>query len=242
MDTLRWILLIFGVILIAAVYFAGRRNEPDSFRRREPGLDDSDEHFDDTSDEDEPEDDDGFETEADDRDIPEREEDSFDFAHMLADADDASPPPPPKPRGKETRHSMLLEDEFVVIHLMVSSVSSLSGSRLYSALHDLGFELEEDEIFHYRESDCPLIVVNMFKPGTFPEDPDDFTSRGLSFILRLSRTDRPLDAFDEMAALAFELKSLLNLQLFDMQRSSLTKQTIAFIEEEVGEYQRRRGL
>jgi FtsZ-interacting cell division protein ZipA len=239
MDTLRWILLIFGLVLIAAVYFVGRRKGPDPFHRKEPELD-SGNRFDRAADEDEYAADGGFE--ARDIDSSETDEDSFNFERMLADVNDTGTLPPPKPRGKETGHSMLLEDEFVVIHLMVAAVSSLSGSRLYSGLQELGFELEEDEIFHYRESDCPLIVVNMFKPGTFPEDPGDLASKGISFILRLSRTDHPLDSFDEMIALAYELKSLLNLQLFDMHRSSLTKQTIAFLEEEVGEYQRRRGV
>jgi cell division protein ZipA len=243
MDLLRWILLVFGVILIAAVYFTGRRGEPDSLQRKDPGFDDSRRRYDaEDGDDDAVEPD---ESAADDESHDysgAQEEESFDFERLLADEKDPPPAASPKNPGKPGRHSMLLEDEFVVVHLMVSSVSSLSGSRLYSALHELGFDLEEDAIFHYRESDTPLIVVNMFKPGTFPEEPADFTSKGISFILRLSRTDRPLEAFDEMIALAYELKSVLNLQLFDMQRSSLTKQTIAYIEEEVGEYQRGRGL
>lgn len=241
MDTLRWILLIFGLILIAAVYFTGRRREPDSAQRREPGFS-SPGHFRVPEEGDDPEDPDESEMGYEDSEFHETQEETFDFERLLADEKDMAQPAPAKSQVKPGQHSMLLEDEFVVIHLMVPSVSILSGSRLYSALQELGFDLEEDAIFHYRESDCPLIVVNMFKPGVFPPDPDDFISKGISFILRLSRTDQPLDAFDEMVALAYELKSLLNLQLFDMQRSSLTKQTIAFLEEEVGEYQRRRGL
>ncbi|HEX5056797.1 MAG TPA: cell division protein ZipA C-terminal FtsZ-binding domain-containing protein [Gammaproteobacteria bacterium] len=245
MDILRWILLVFGLLLIAAVYFTGRRGEPDSLQRRAPGFDDSRRPYHEEDGDNDPTEPDEYETDTDDAgddDSGSQEEASFDFERLLADDKDGAAPAPSRSVGKSGRHSMLLEDEFVVVHLMVPSISSLSGSRLYSALHELGFDLEEDAIFHYRESDCPLLVVNMFKPGTFPGEPDDFTSKGISFILRLSRTHRPLDAFDEMIALAYELKSMLNLQLFDMQRSSLTKQTIAFIEEEVGEYQRRRGL
>jgi cell division protein ZipA len=238
MDTLRWILLIFGIILIGGIYFSGRRKQPDVMQRKEPGLD-GERYDDDGGDEDEADD---FEVEADERHLADSEEDSFDFERMLADERDSTPSAAVRTQNKGSHHSMLLEDEFVVLHLTVPSVTSLSGSRLYSALDELGFDLEEDEIFHYRESDCPLIVVNMFKPGTFPQDPGDFTSKGISFILRLSRTEHPLDSFDEMVVLAYELKSLLNLQLFDMQRSSLTRQTIAYLEEEVGEYQRRRGL
>ncbi len=240
MDILRWILLIFGIILIAGVYFTGRRKHPDVVQRKEPGL--GAERYERDDDEGEEEEADDFEVEADGRPIADTDEDSFDFERLLADEQDSTPPAPARPQSKDSHHSMLLEDEFVVLHLTVPSVTSLSGSRLYSALHELGFDLEEDEIFHYRESDCPLIVVNMFKPGTFPPDADDFISKGISFILRLSRSEHPLDSFDEMVVLAYELKSLLNLQLFDMQRSSLTKQTIAYLEEEIGEYQRRRGL
>jgi cell division protein ZipA len=240
MDTLRWILLVIGLILIAVVYFTGRRKQPHLLPRREPGLDHSPEHYDADPDEDDQEADE-FESGAGARDIPEMQEDTFDFERLLADTRDSAPLAPAKTQGKSGHHSMLLEDEFVVLHLM-APIIGLSGSRLYSALHELGFELEEDVIFHYRQSDSPLVIVNMFKPGTFSQDPDDFASKGVSFILRLSRTSQPLDAFDEMVALAYELKSMLNLQLFDMQRSSLTKQTIAFLEEEIGEYQRRHGL
>lgn len=238
MDTLRWILLIFGLLLITAVYFTGRSKQPGPVRRREPGLDDSP-HSDDAVEEDDPEEA-GFEMDADDHGLSGKQEEAFDFERLLADAGSPMPSPAPKAKSRDARHSMLLEDEFVVIHLMASSGPGISGSRVYSALQELGFELEEDNIFHYRESNSPLIVVNMFKPGIFPRDPDDFISRGVSFILRLSKASQPLDAFDEMVSLAYELKSMLNFQLFDMQRSSLTKQTIALLEEEVGEYQRRR--
>lgn len=236
MDTLRWILLVFGLILIGAVYFIGRRGQPAPLSRREPGLEDGPERYD-ASDHEDAHHAGEWEQSAGDHDA----EDAFDFERLLAD--EGKPEPEPAgARKKDARYSMLLEDEFVVIHLMAGAGSGISGSRLYSALQELGFELEEDEIFHYRESDCPLIVVNMFKPGTFPMDPEDFISKGASFILRLSRASRPLDAFDEMVVLAYELRSMLNLQLFDMQRSSLTRQTIAFLEEEIAEYQRRRGI
>lgn len=230
MDTLRWILLIFGLILIGAVYFTGRRKQPDSSGRREPALEGSRPH--------EPDAEAAAEAEPEEQAEGLAPEDAFDFERLLADGDAA---PARQQSERDAHYSMLLEDEFVVIHLMAGAGGGVSGSRLYSALHELGFELEDDAIFHYRESGCPLIAVNAFKPGTFPRDPDDFVSRGLSFILRLSRASRPLDAFDEMVTLVYELKSALNLQLFDMQRSSLTRQTIAFLEEEIGDYQRRRG-
>ncbi|HEY3487286.1 MAG TPA: cell division protein ZipA C-terminal FtsZ-binding domain-containing protein [Gammaproteobacteria bacterium] len=236
MDTLRWILLIFGVFLIAAVYFTGRRKQPEPLYKA-GGFADTD-----PADEDAPQEVEESSGRDDENDHDDRETDAvFDFEHLLAD-DTTRTPPTPRISGDDTRHSMLLEDEFVVLHLMVPSISVLSGSRLYDALEELGFTLEEDAVFHYGESDSPLMIVNMFKPGTFPQDPDEFTSKGFSFILRLSETSQPLDAFDEMVALAYELKSMLNLQLFDMRRSSLTRQTIAFLEEEIAEYQRRHGL
>jgi cell division protein ZipA len=235
MDTLRWILLIFGLILIGAVYFAGRRGQADSSRRREPELDATAEPFDAADEEDSEAS--GMEEAAPDG----GQEDAFDFERLLADVKDTAMPVPPRAQDRAAHHSMLLEDEFVVIHLTAAASVGVSGSRLYSTLDELGFEPGRDAIFYYRESGCPLIVVNMFKPGTFPSDPEDFVSKGISLILKLSRAPRPLEAFDEMVTLAYELKSMLNLQLFDMQRSSLTRQTIAFLEEEIADYQRRRG-
>jgi cell division protein ZipA len=236
MDTLRWILLIFGLILIGAVYFTGRRRQPDSSRRREPELEAAAEPLDAADEEDSEAS--GMEEAAEGD-----QEDAFDFERLLADVDvkDTATPAPPRAQDRAAHYSMLLEDEFVVIHLTAAAGVGVSGSRLYSTLDELGFEPGRDAIFHYRESGCPLIVVNMFKPGTFPSDPEDFVSKGISLILKLSRAPRPLEAFDQMVTLAYELKSMLNLQLFDMQRSSLTRQTIAFLEEEIADYQRRRG-
>src|SRR5688572_23274852 len=91
MDTLRWILLVFGLILLAGIYFAGRRKQPDTLRRIEPGLNDSGVRNDGESEwEEEAEE---FETEGDDRNALDAEEDSFDFERLLADERDPAPVP-----------------------------------------------------------------------------------------------------------------------------------------------------
>src|SRR5689334_14513927 len=116
MDILRWILLIFGIVLIAGVYFTGRRKHPDVVQRKEPGLDA--EHY---ESDDEGEEADDFEVEADDRRIADTDEDSFDFERLLADERDSTSPAPARIQTKDSRHPLLLEDEFVVLHLTVPS-------------------------------------------------------------------------------------------------------------------------
>jgi FtsZ-interacting cell division protein ZipA len=237
MDTLRWILLIFGIVLITGIYFSGRRRESQLVQRREPLFDQHDK-----LDRDEREEagevwvervEDSVETDVETAD----EHDVVDFEELLADnpnidiADTRA-----VQKTDKSDFSLLLEGELVVIHLLAQD-GVTTGETLYPLAYELGFELGNDGIFHYRLAGYPFLLVNMFKPGTFPEEAEMFESRGVSLLLPLSKVRHAVEAFGDLMSIAYELKSLLNAQLLDMNRNSLTNQSIAFLEEEIRQYQ-----
>jgi FtsZ-interacting cell division protein ZipA len=248
MDTLRWILLIFGIVLITGIYFVGRRRESQFTQRREPVLDDRnpppvvtarlDPVWGEQADA-EPE----FDTES-----PDQYE-VVDFEQLLAESSDiddsdafdsaADIPVQQKPATNKQGFSMLLEGELVVIHLLAQDDQLTSGETLYPLAYELGFELGNDGIFHYRLAGYPFLLVNMFKPGTFPDAAELFESRGVSLVLPLSKVRQPIEAFGDLMSIAYELKSLLNAQLLDVRRTTLTNQSIAFLEEEIRQYHTR---
>jgi FtsZ-interacting cell division protein ZipA len=248
MDTLRWILLIFGIVLITGIYIAGRRRESQLTQRREPCLDDS--HLPATAARVEPVWDEQGDAEPEfDAESPDQYE-VVDFEQLLAESSDIDDPAddfsdtssnnsvPQKPAADKQAFSMLLEGELVVIHLLAQD-GLTSGEMLYPLAYELGFELGSDGIFHYRLAGYPFLLVNMFKPGTFPDAGELFESRGVSLVLPLSKVRQPIEAFGDLMSIAYELKSLLNAQLLDVRRTALTNQSIAFLEEEIRQYHTR---
>lgn len=263
MSTLRWILLILGIILIAGVYFYGVRGER-SFRRkrREPALD---KEFGNA-----PRELSGDEDAADElasiavenasgADAGFDNADWLDFETLVKDAAPAdirkSPSSgfPAKPQsiprstpsaGKQpgAASSVLLDGELVVLHAFAREPQKLRGVDLYLLMDEFGYIRGELDVFYKRDAGDACLVANAFKPGTFPESPQEFETRGVSLVLQLAKTDEPLNTFDALLELAHALQERLDCRLYDAQRSSLTGQTITYLRDEIQQYQFRRGL
>jgi FtsZ-interacting cell division protein ZipA len=240
MSTLRWILLVLGVAIIAAIYFMGRRQDRNAGTRREPRLGHRD------SDSATPS-------------LPESETSVIanEFDQELVDFDDliarglesevadfrpqkTMPPadPPATPAPSVNRNgSMLLDQELVVLNLFAVASRHFEGEGLYAALHNAGFAWQNDQLFHCQGMKGEYVALNALKPGTFPRSVADFGTHAIALILQLSKVDRPVEAFDEFLNLARQLQSDLEARLCDGQRSSLTNQTIAYLRDEVKQYQ-----
>ncbi|MBN1379356.1 MAG: hypothetical protein JXA04_08975 [Gammaproteobacteria bacterium] len=238
MSALRWTLLVLGVAIIAAIYFVGRRKEQqESSIRREPALGHRDSIPAQTN---LLEPDDGFvESEAD----PEL----IDFDDLIArgletEVANFRPKKPPVSQTS-TRHqenkngTMLLDQELVVLNLFSATDQGFDGAELYAAFHNAGFSWKNDQLFHCQRLKGEYLALNALKPGTFPQEPVEFNTRAVALILQLSSVKKPVDAFDEFLMLARQLQQDLEARLCDGQRSSLTKQTIAYLHDEVQQYQ-----
>lgn len=242
MSTLRWILLVLGVAVIAAIYFMGRRQDQSAGTRREPRLGHSDSDS------------------AISPSLPESETSVIanEFDQELVDFDDLiarglesevadfrpqkTPPtpvhPPAAPAPSANRNgSMLLDQELVVLNLFAVASRQFEGEGLYAALHNAGFAWQDDALFHCQGAKGEYLALNALKPGTFPHSATDFGTHAVALILQLSKVDRPVEAFDEFLNLARQLQSDMEARLCDGQRSSLTNQTIAYLRDEVKQYQ-----
>jgi FtsZ-interacting cell division protein ZipA len=132
---------------------------------------------------------------------------------------------------------MLLDDDLVVLHAFAREPHRIDGGELYALMEEHDYVRGRHDIFYKRDSNDACLVANAFKPGTFPESPDEFETRGVSLILQLSKTDRPLDSFEDVLSLAHAFQEKLDCRLYDSQRSSLTGQTITYLHDEIQQYQ-----
>jgi len=264
MSTLRWILLIFGILLIAGIYLLGRRREGRLRIRREPALEDdlqaavrsrrdpidpalAEETL-------------TAETSAlnpveSTADEALEDADWLDFESLIKESVPvpASPklsqktspkpsPPASRPKSARSGSSMLLDDDLVVLHAFAREPGHIDGIELYALMEEHGYVRGRHDIFYKRNSNDACMVANAFKPGTFPEAPEEFETRGVSLILQLSKTDRPLESFEEVLSLAHSFQEKLDCRLYDSQRSSLTRQTITYLHDEIQQYQFRHQL
>ncbi|MBA3581748.1 MAG: hypothetical protein H0W44_04760 [Gammaproteobacteria bacterium] len=148
-----------------------------------------------------------------------------------------------KARNTSEVYNLIVDADLVVIHFVSRERDGMGAVSLHNAMNAAGFEYGALNIFHYRENPrMAMNAVNMFKPGYFPTADDiHFRTRGFSLALQLSRCDRPLKAFEEMLHTAKRLSDALNTRLCDAQHSSLTRQTVAYLYEEIKRYDSRRA-
>jgi hypothetical protein len=236
MSTFRWILLALGVAIIAAIYFIGRRQGLNSGVRREPEFGHRENtraisHL--------PESDDAVISSEVDQELVE-----FDdliargLESEVADFRPKKTEPPPAQRPQKNKNdSMLLDQELVVLNLFAVSDRYFDGEGLYAALHNAGFAWQYDQMFHCHGLKGEYLALNALRPGTFPQEPADFGTHAVALILQLPKVSKPVEAFDEFLNLARQLQSDLEARLCDGQRSSLTNQTIAYLRDEVQQYQ-----
>lgn len=277
MNTLRWILLILGIILIAGIYLLGRRKERRTRIRREPALEDEL-----SSPVNALEAAPGFPASRDALgnveslsavssapDLPANPPESaagevledadwLDFESLIKESVSSIPSPqkpsqktPPTPasassappvKNVTSANSMLLEGDLVVLHAFARESDRIDGRDLYALMQEHGYVRGRHEVFYKRNSNEACLVANAFKPGTFPEEPEAFETRGVSLVLQLSKTDRPMDRFGEVLSLAHAFQERLDCRLYDSQRSSLTRQMITYLQDEIQQYQFRHSL
>ncbi len=245
MSTLRIVLLIFGILLVAGIYFIGRRKESEKVLRREPALGEKNEQVT------------GFVREPDlatplafeeppatQKLSPELTVSSPEFDAFPNDNDVKFEFDTIKSKAVQNEDSvegrltpLLHDEELVIINLFAQESSCFEGSNLYRVLESHGFSKGDRNIFYYTDNNARFSVVNVFKPGFFPDIPDNFSTKGIGIVLQLHDVKQPLSAFEQMIAVSDKLAKSLNGRLHDAQRSSLTQQTITYLHEHVQQYQ-----
>jgi len=271
MDTLRWILLLVGLVIIAVVYFSGRRTRRDvvdeissadpvaplqrdepriEVRRRHPEVQDVDHELSQLSNL-----------------IAENRRPSAAVLEKPAAAATVATPAPAKPatatvaaaqkpasavsevKPQISRPAPPPEDKIIVIYIMSPPGGRFTGNDVRRAVEMAGMRYGNMNIFHRlvdpdnQDSDAVFSLANSVEPGIFDLDTlDDFSTPGLTLFMQLPGPLNGITALDSMLAAAHIIATELHGELRDQSRSVLSKQTIEHLHSDIIEYQRRQRL
>lgn len=249
MDSLRWILLIAGLGLIAGVYFFGHPSRSAARKERKAQRQKNVLPFD--IDED---------SESGDDDVDEGEEFNEELNSLSRLIRDDVGEPVAKSRGASDEHgsdddsqpdsSESVEDRLpenpdrIVVLNVRAREGNINGARLFEAMSKAGLELGPRKVFH-RFHDGPdgpvplFTVANMLKPGTFETpEPSALTTPGVALFMTLPGVMSALDIWDSMLATGNRLAELLDAELLDESFSTMGRQRSSHIREQMREYDR----
>jgi cell division protein ZipA len=243
-STLRWILIIIGVLILGAILFFGnpekqrkprasRRQARQEAERREPTIGtppDEAEHRT------EP----GMKPNQGDLNIGQGE---LDIAQADLQSDSASANvaqasiKPKKPAAPPP-------EKIVTLFLLASDNNIFSGGELLQAALKTGMEFGEMNIFHRipeGASEPVFSLANAARPGHFDREGwNTLETGGVVLFMTLPGPMNGLDAWDAMLATARRLSELLHADIEDDQHHPFTRQREAQIREDVRDYERRK--
>jgi len=239
-STLRWILIIIGVLIVASIFLFGnpdkqrkpkasRRDETKPPRRGKKGL----------SLRREPtlvgngEDGASFGSEAGVAGEP-MGQGELDIGAAERSAPKA-PPKPRKPAGPPP-------DKIISLFLLARDNHVINGAELLQATVSTGMQFGDMNIFHrvHEATERPLFsLANAAKPGHFERDEwNTFETSGVVLFLTLPGPEHALDTWDAMLATGRRIGEILHADLLDDERNPFTRQREAQIREEMRDYDR----
>jgi cell division protein ZipA len=214
MDGLRWLLLLFGLLVIAGVYFYSRREkptpkaEPPTSDRVEPtlGANDVDALPDETG-----------------------------VSAVDAAADTGTDADPAGTTDK-------VPQKIVTLRIVARDGGSFRGDELVLSLRGIGMRHGKFGIFHrydgQNEDDTVFSAASLVEPGSF-----DLTNikeqqlPGISLFLILPGPLEGAEAFDMMMASARAVAQALNGELLDESGSTLSIQRERYMREEIIQFE-----
>ncbi|MDT8321789.1 MAG: cell division protein ZipA [Xanthomonadales bacterium] len=236
-STLRWILIVIGVIIIGSIFLFGnpeKRRKPKASRkssrlageRREPTLQGG----------------------------PGDKVETGDTASEVADAaEPASQGELPidgaeaatKPPGAVSRKpSGPPPDKIVSLFLLARDNRLITGAELLQAALNTGMDFGDMNIFHRLPEGSEQAVFSMAnaaKPGHFQRDEwNTFETDGVVLFMTLPGPVYALDAWDAMLATARRMSEILHADLLDGDRVPFTRQKEAQMREEMRSFDRKK--
>lgn len=224
MEALRWILLGIGLVILGGIYYFGTRKTGQARVLDEPAGDPP------------PPLDEAMERELERLGQVIAEERS---GASVAESRSAAGSPAPETRlpDEPEKISSLL--------LRCRGRARLSGKEIADAAEKVGLTFGDRDIYHRMmdqgdESVVVFSMANLMNPGTFDrEQPSLQLTPGLCLFMVLPNPLGALDSWDAMHAAGQRLSSLLDVDLMDENASSLSRQRIAHIRDEMRAWDRR---
>ncbi len=137
-------------------------------------------------------------------------------------------------------------ERIVTLFVAAREERSFLGSDLVVAAEKVGLEYGDMGIFHRLDEVHPqagpmFSVANMVKPGNFDfSDLDHFSTPGLGFFMTLPGPLPALDAWEIMLPASQRMAELLDGVVLDAERNALGRQGIAYIRDELRGWDRSR--
>lgn len=236
-STLRWILIIVGVVIVGSIFLFGnpeKKRKPKASRKKQGELNERREPT--------------LEGTLGDSEARELELEGLDPGadaggqrELEIERVEPVPRPPPKPR----KPAGPPPEKIVTMFLLARDNRVITGADLLHATVSTGMEYGDMNIFHRlpEGSERPVFsLANAAKPGYFERDEwNTFETSGLALFLTLPGPVSGLDAWDSMLATARRISEILHAELLDDERNPFTRQKEAQMREEMREFDRRKS-
>lgn len=246
MDSLRFALLIVGVVIVALVYWQARRKPSADIKntsassRIEPGFDDDDTAY---SDDLEPQADlpliGGYD---DDDDDDERSAAERMTATRGVDADTAASESHASGEAKDEAQKPEVPEKVISLRIVKKDGSDFATEEVILNLRGVGLVHGRFGIFHRQfdetNDDAIFSVASLTEPGNFDlQNIRDKRLAGLSFFMLRPGPGRGVEAFDKMVETARAVATSLQGELLDGDGSTMSIQRERFMREELIQYE-----
>lgn len=250
MDNLRWVLLLIGVVVVAAIYLIGRfgrEKAPRVASRAYQSLEENEtptESFAAAAAEDEPD----FTGWAE----PALSEENVEVVHDVVEAD-LPPESPAAPSSLETPKTQTaaaqpvdIKPLVLVLTVMAPDERPWNGDRLKEALEVEGLRHGDMNIFHFHEAgekDAVFSAANAVEPGVFDlASMHELETPGITLFCQLPGPLDGIEAFDLMLDKARSLAQRMDGQVCDDRRNALTPQSVAHYHDRIESFSRELAL
>ena len=137
----------------------------------------------------------------------------------------------------------------VVLNVMAPEGERFAGPALRQALENAGLKPGDMQLYHFHDparaagSSSVFSALNAVKPGTLdPGEMDALLTPGVALVMRVSDLERPTEAFELLYGTASRIADELGGKLCDETRSTLTRQVLNHLREQIADAVRRRRL
>jgi len=218
MDGLRWLLLFFGILVIAGVYLYSRREKVDAkgdkdIERVEPTLQGQD---------------------------PDDSEHESSIESPAFSVDEELPGEAPEEASAEA--AAQAPQKIVTLRIVAREKKAFQGDELILSLRGIGLRHGQFGIFHRYdgndESRTIFSAASLVEPGSFDlANIKEQKIPGISLFLVLPGPVDSVEAFDLMMAAARALSQSLDGELLDESGSTLSIQRERYLREEIIQFQ-----
>lgn len=133
------------------------------------------------------------------------------------------------------------EEKIISLNVMAFEGQMLDGAELYAVFTQRGYQFGEMGLFHSRYKDRTIFsIVNMIEPGSFDISTiETAQTPGITLFLQLPGPIAADVLFEVLVSEASDMARVLGATVHDSDRSTLTKQTVQHMREDIYQYMHR---